>query len=44
MIRFEKVTKRLGGRMVLDEVDLVIEKNETFVSVGSSGAGKSFSL
>ena len=44
MIRFEKVTKRLGGRTVLDEVDLVIERNETFVIVGSSGAGKSVSL
>jgi len=44
MIRFEKVCKRLGGRVVLDGVDMEIEKNETFVIVGSSGAGKSVTL
>lgn len=44
MIRFEKVTRRLGGRIVLDGIDLEIEKNETFVIVGSSGAGKSVTL
>ncbi|MFH0879813.1 MAG: ATP-binding cassette domain-containing protein [Lentisphaerota bacterium] len=44
MIRFEKVTKWLGGRLVLDEIDLSIERNETFVIVGTSGAGKSVSL
>ena len=44
MIRFDKVTKRLGNRLVLDEVSFEIEKGETFVIVGSSGAGKSVSL
>ena len=44
MIRFEKVTRRLGGRLVLDAVDLEIQKGETFVIVGSSGAGKSVTL
>lgn len=44
MIRFEKVTRRLGGRLVLDAVDFEIEKGETFVIVGSSGAGKSVTL
>ena len=44
MIRFEKVTKSLGGRVVLDGVDLEIKKNETFVIVGTSGAGKSVTL
>ncbi|MBU1692389.1 MAG: ATP-binding cassette domain-containing protein [Verrucomicrobia bacterium] len=44
MIRFEKVTRRLGGRLVLDEVDFEIQKGETFVIVGSSGAGKSVTL
>ena len=44
MIRFEKVMKKLGGRVVLDGIDLEIEKNETFVIVGSSGAGKSVTL
>lgn len=44
MIRFEQVTKRFGSRSVLDEVDLEIQKGETFVIVGSSGAGKSVTL
>ena len=44
MIRFEKVTKRLGRKTVLDDVSYEIEKGETFVIVGSSGAGKSVSL
>jgi phospholipid/cholesterol/gamma-HCH transport system ATP-binding protein len=44
MIRFDKVTRRLGNRVVLDEVDLAINKGETFFIVGSSGAGKSVSL
>lgn len=43
-IRFEGVVKRLGGRLVLDGVDLAIPKGETFVIVGSSGSGKSVSL
>lgn len=44
MIRFEKVTKRLGGSLVLDEMEYEIRPNETFVIVGASGAGKSVSL
>lgn len=44
MIRFEQVTKRLGGRTVLDRVDLEILDNETFFIVGTSGAGKSVTL
>jgi phospholipid/cholesterol/gamma-HCH transport system ATP-binding protein len=44
MIRFENVSKRLGGRTVLDGVDLEIQRGETFVIVGSSGAGKSVTL
>lgn len=44
MIRFERVSKRLGSRMVLDQVDLEIQRGETLVIVGSSGAGKSVSL
>jgi phospholipid/cholesterol/gamma-HCH transport system ATP-binding protein len=44
MIRFEKVTRRLGNRVVLDEVDFEVEKGEAFFIVGSSGAGKSVSL
>jgi phospholipid/cholesterol/gamma-HCH transport system ATP-binding protein len=44
MIRFEKVSKRLGNKVVLDAVDLEIRRGETFVIVGSSGAGKSVTL
>lgn len=44
MIRFEKVSKRLSGRVVLDEINFEIEAGETFVIVGASGAGKSVSL
>ena len=44
MIRFENVTKRFGAKTVLDDISYEIEKGETFVIVGSSGAGKSVSL
>ena len=44
MIRFENVTKRFGRKTVLDDVSYEIEKGETFVIVGLSGAGKSVSL
>ena len=44
MIRFEQVTKRFGSKVVLDQIDFEIEKGETFVIVGLSGAGKSVSL
>ena len=44
MIRFLHVTKRLGGSVVLDEMDLEIRKGETFFIVGASGAGKSVTL
>lgn len=44
MIRFEKVTKWLGGKQVLGGLDLEVRPGETFVIVGSSGAGKSVML
>ena len=44
MIRFEKVSKDLGGRKVLDGVSFEVERGGTFVIVGPSGAGKSVTL
>lgn len=44
MIKFDKVTKRLGGKTVLNEVSFEVPKGETFVIVGLSGAGKSVTL
>lgn len=44
MITFDKVTKKLGGKTVLDGVCFEVPKGETFVIVGLSGAGKSVTL
>ena len=44
MIKFDHVTKYFGERKVLDDVDFEIQKGETFVIVGFSGAGKSVTL
>ncbi len=44
MIQFKKVTKSFGAKKVLDEVDFTINKGETAVIVGLSGAGKSVTL
>ena len=39
MIRFEHVIKYFGERKVLDAVNFKVERGETFVIVGFSGAG-----
>jgi phospholipid/cholesterol/gamma-HCH transport system ATP-binding protein len=44
MIRFEHVTKRLGGRVILEDINLEVERGETLAIVGFSGAGKSVTL
>jgi len=38
------LTKSLGGRVVLDGVNLAIQKGETLCIIGGSGAGKSVTL
>lgn len=40
MIELVNVSKKLDRRTVLDEISLNIEKGETFVIIGQSGAGK----
>jgi len=44
MIRFESVTKALGGKTVLSGLSFEVRKGETFVIVGPSGVGKSVTL
>ena len=44
MIRFENVTKVLGGKPVLDDISFEVAEGETVVIVGLSGAGKSVTL
>lgn len=41
MIELEKVTVRFSDRLVLDELDVRVEDNETLVVLGLSGMGKS---
>ncbi len=44
MIRFENITKALGGKTVLDRISFEVSEGETLVIVGLSGAGKSVTL
>ena len=41
IVEFRKVVKRFGDNIVLDGIDLTIEKGEVVVIVGPSGSGKS---
>jgi phospholipid/cholesterol/gamma-HCH transport system ATP-binding protein len=44
IIRLEKVSKKFNGQVVLDGVDLAIERGKTTVVIGPSGCGKSVLL
>ena len=44
MIKFEDVHKQLAGQVVLDGLDLEIERGETMAIIGRSGSGKSVTL
>lgn len=44
MIEFKNVSKSLGGRPVLDDMNFEVMRGETFVIVGPSGVGKSVTL
>jgi osmoprotectant transport system ATP-binding protein len=44
MITFEKVTRRYGGRAVVDALDLQIHAGEIVILVGPSGCGKTTTL
>jgi phospholipid/cholesterol/gamma-HCH transport system ATP-binding protein len=43
-VEFIDVSKKLGGRQILDKLSFTIRKGETFVIIGYSGSGKSVSL
>ncbi|HTL70327.1 MAG TPA: ABC transporter ATP-binding protein [Candidatus Eisenbacteria bacterium] len=44
MIEVKKVSKSFNNRLVLNEIDLTVEKGETLVIIGRSGCGKSVLL
>ena len=43
-IQLEKVTKRMGGRAVLDQVSFAVPRGRVTVLIGPSGAGKTVSI
>ncbi len=43
-VRFEKVTKRFGGRVAVDNFSLAVGKGEFLIFLGPSGCGKTTTL
>ena len=41
MIRISQLSKSFSGQVVLDHLDLEVQKGEVVALIGSSGAGKS---
>lgn len=44
MIEFKNVTKKIGSKTILENINLTIEENSLVVIIGSSGCGKTTSL
>ncbi len=44
MLELERVSKRFGGHLVLDGLDLAVARGESLVVIGGSGTGKSVML
>lgn len=44
MIEARKISKAFSGRLVLNQLDLTVDKSETLVIIGRSGCGKSVLL
>src|SRR5262249_34685529 len=44
IVEFRGVSKKFGSKVVLDNVDLAVQRGEVLVILGGSGAGKAVSL
>ncbi|MGL5084815.1 MAG: betaine/proline/choline family ABC transporter ATP-binding protein [Clostridium sp.] len=44
MIKFKNITKKIGSKTILEDINLTIEKGSLVVLIGSSGCGKTTSL
>ncbi|EAC2688461.1 ATP-binding cassette domain-containing protein, partial [Listeria monocytogenes] len=44
IIEFKNVSKKFDQKLVIDQLDLSINKGEIFVLVGPSGSGKTTTL
>jgi len=44
VIRYDKVCKRFGSKVVLHDLDLIVRRGETLAIMGPSGIGKSVTL